>query len=70
MKTYNCDRCDAKFASEKPLDPPVSKGDTSVDRGATTPAPVVKDGQVTWVKADLCGKCLQFLSEWFNLYKA
>ena len=69
MKTYNCDRCGEQFASEKPLDPPAEKGDTSVSRGANIPAPVVKDDKVTWVKADLCGKCVKFLSEWFNLYK-
>lgn len=70
MKIYKCDRCDTEFATERPLDPPTPKGDASVNRGATTPAPIVKEGNLSWVKADLCGGCVQSLAKWFNIYKS
>lgn len=62
---FYCDRCDKKFATLKRSER-IDETDASVENGICAVAPVVSDGQVSFLKKHLCGACTKKLSKWFK----
>lgn len=66
---YYCDRCNKKFAENKPGEKP-DVADLSVKRGTGFMAPTVKQGSVSFHHKDLCGSCTTAFSKWMTQKKA
>jgi hypothetical protein len=62
---YDCDRCLKEFAESKALEKP-DPLDSSVKRGASILAPLVREGEVSFQRKDLCGDCVTELSAWME----